>query len=138
MDIVTLFYDLDKFAVGFQPRFKQPLLEDAKVHRDRPGQMCLSEIMTIQVLFHNSNYRTFKQFYLKHVCVHLRGEFPRLLRVAVGTALSGGPPHRSVLAALPHTALTSGGWRKSERLDKGAESWARESSIRPAGGNDPS
>jgi hypothetical protein len=28
--------------------------------------------------------------------------------VAVGTALAGGPPHRSVRAALPHTALTSG------------------------------
>jgi hypothetical protein len=28
--------------------------------------------------------------------------------VAVGTALAGGPPHRSVRAALPHTAPTSG------------------------------
>jgi len=28
--------------------------------------------------------------------------------VAVGTALTGGPPHRSVLEALPHTALTLG------------------------------
>ena len=28
--------------------------------------------------------------------------------VAVGTALAGGPPHRSVLEELPHTALTSG------------------------------
>lgn len=79
MDIVTLFYDLDKFAVGFEAKFKSRLLEDGKAHRDRPGQMCLSEVMTIQVLFHCSNYRTFKQFYLKHVCVHLRGEFPRLL-----------------------------------------------------------
>jgi hypothetical protein len=30
------------------------------------------------------------------------------MRVAVGTALTGGPPHRSVREALPHTALTSG------------------------------
>jgi hypothetical protein len=29
-------------------------------------------------------------------------------KVAVGTALSGGPPRRSVRAELPHTALTSG------------------------------
>jgi len=28
--------------------------------------------------------------------------------VAVGTALAGGPPHRSVREALPHTAITSG------------------------------
>ena len=79
MDIVTLFYDLDKFAVGFSSESNRPLLEDGKVHRDRPGQMCLSEIMTIQVLFHCSTYRTFKHFYLKHVCVHLRSEFPNLL-----------------------------------------------------------
>jgi hypothetical protein len=28
--------------------------------------------------------------------------------VAVGTGLAAGPPHRSIQAALPHTALTSG------------------------------
>ena len=35
--------------------------------------------------------------------------------VAVGTALAGGPPHRSVRAALPHTAPTSGCWRRGGR-----------------------
>ncbi len=34
-------------------------------------------------------------------------------RVAVGMALSGHPPHGSVREALPHTALTSGTWRRS-------------------------
>jgi hypothetical protein len=33
---------------------------------------------------------------------------PSELSVAVGTALAGGPPHRSVREALFHTALTSG------------------------------
>jgi hypothetical protein len=79
MDIVALFYDLDKFAVGFEPQYKQHLIENGKTHRDRPGQMCLGEVMTILVLFHDSNYRTFKHFYLKHVCKNLRKEFPRLL-----------------------------------------------------------
>ena len=36
-------------------------------------------------------------------------------RVAVGTTLAGGPPHRSVRAALPHTAPTSGQWRRGDR-----------------------
>jgi Transposase DDE domain len=79
VDIVTLFCDLDKFAVEFQPQFKVPLLEDSKAHRDRAGEMYASEIMTILVLFHASNYRTFKHFYLDYVCKHLCGEFPRLL-----------------------------------------------------------
>jgi hypothetical protein len=34
-------------------------------------------------------------------------------RVAVGTALAGGPPHRSQRAGLPHWAPTSGAWRRS-------------------------
>jgi hypothetical protein len=79
MDIVALFYDLDKFAVGFEPQCRRHLIEDGKAHRDRPCQMCLSEIMTILVLFHDSNYRTLKHFYLKHVCVHLQSEFPHRL-----------------------------------------------------------
>lgn len=79
MDIVALFYDLDKFAVGFEPQYRRHLIEDGMAHRDRPCQMCLSEIMTILVLFHDSNYRTLKHFYLKHVCVHLQSEFPHRL-----------------------------------------------------------
>jgi hypothetical protein len=79
MDIVALFYDLDKFAVGFEPQYKRHLINGGKTHRDRAGQMCLSEIMTILILFHNSNYRTLKHFYLEHVCVHLQSEFPRRL-----------------------------------------------------------
>lgn len=79
MDIVALFYVLDKFCVEFQPLFNQTLLQDGRPHRNRPGRMHLSEVMTILILFHNSNYRTFKHFYQDHVCRNLRGEFPRLL-----------------------------------------------------------
>jgi len=77
MDIVALFYDLDKFAAGFEPLIRRHLLADGKPHRNRPAAMHLSEVMTILVLFHGSGYRTFKHFYLRHVAVHLRGEFPR-------------------------------------------------------------
>src|SRR3990172_2508493 len=31
--------------------------------------------------------------------------------IAVGTGLTASPPHGPVQAALPHTVLTSGGWR---------------------------
>jgi len=79
MDIVALFYDLDKFAMTFEPLWKRRLLSDGKPRRNRQSRMCLSEIMTLLVLFHASNYRTFKHFYLQHVRLHLRSEFPRLL-----------------------------------------------------------
>ena len=35
--------------------------------------------MTIMILFHSSNYRTFKHFYLDHVCTHMKGAFPKRL-----------------------------------------------------------
>ena len=40
--------------------------------------------------------------------------------VAVGTALAGGPPHRSQRAGLPHWAPTSGAWRRSAPPGMGA------------------
>ena len=78
MDIVALFCDLDKFAVEFEPMMRRRLPSDGKRRRDRPCGLHLSEVMTILVLFHDSGCRTFKHFYLRHVCPHLRGEFPRL------------------------------------------------------------
>lgn len=41
--------------------------------------MSLSEVMTILVAFHQQSYRTFKDFYLKHVCVYWREAFPTLV-----------------------------------------------------------
>lgn len=78
MDIVALFCDLDKFAVDFEPQLRRQSLSDGKRRRSRPCGLHLSEVMTILVLFHASGYRTFKDFYLRHVRPHLRGEFPRL------------------------------------------------------------
>jgi hypothetical protein len=79
VDIVALFYDLDKFAVGFEPVLRRHLLSDGRARRHRPSAMHLSEVMTVLVLFHGSGYRTFKHFYVRHVATHLRGEFPRLV-----------------------------------------------------------
>src|SRR5437764_10725420 len=51
--------------------------------------------------------------------------------VAVGTTVSRRPPHRSVRAALLHTAPTSDAWRRSAHLDADAGSWHLESIDRP-------
>jgi hypothetical protein len=79
MDIVALFCDLDNFALHFAAHCKRPELSSGQRHRDRSGRMHLSEVMTVLVLFHASNYRTFKHFYLLHVRANLRREFPRLV-----------------------------------------------------------
>lgn len=47
--------------------------------RHRARQLCLSEIMTIVIHFHQSHYRDFKTYYIEHVQKHLQGEFPHLV-----------------------------------------------------------
>jgi hypothetical protein len=77
--ILPLFVAIDDFCNDFQPTFKLKLLESGTLKRQRKSTLQLSEIMTIVVHFQQSQYRTFKDFYLKEVCKHLRDEFPNLV-----------------------------------------------------------
>jgi hypothetical protein len=77
--ILPLFVAIDDFCQDFQPSFKLKLLESGSLKRQRKSTLQLSEIMTIIVHFQQSAYRTFKDFYLKEVCKHLRQEFPNLV-----------------------------------------------------------
>ncbi|MEB3231647.1 MAG: transposase, partial [Leptolyngbyaceae bacterium] len=47
--------------------------------RNRQATLTLSKMMTIVIAFHQQRYRTFKDFYTKHVTPYWRGAFPRLL-----------------------------------------------------------
>lgn len=77
-DLDALYCGIDDFCQTFYPIWEKTLLEtDAKKRRTSP---CLSpgEIITILVLFHQSNYRTFKHFYQRQVLAHQLSEFPSL------------------------------------------------------------
>ena len=80
MPIVSLFCDIDDF---FLDSMKQMPSEDTDSNkperRGRPRSLHPSEVMTILVLFHYSGYRSFKQYYQKHVCCYLRWAFPKLV-----------------------------------------------------------
>ena len=77
MDILPLFCDIDDFCLLFEPIWQQRLLETRQ--RRRASTLCLSEVMTIVVLFHASHYRDFKSFYTEHVTRNLAWAFPRLV-----------------------------------------------------------
>ncbi len=79
MSLLELFCHVDDFCLGFEPEWEQRLLASGAVQRRRSGQLSNSEIMTILIHFHQSQYRTFKAYYTQHVQVHLRGEFPDLV-----------------------------------------------------------
>lgn len=77
--LVELFVAVDDFWQAVRPRWEQYLLTSGQRQRIRPSRLSESEIMTIVILFHQSQYRTFKAFYNDYVCVHLRAEFPGLV-----------------------------------------------------------
>ena len=69
------------------------LLSDPVRQRNQASSLSGSEIMTILVYFHHSNFRTFKHFYLKFLEPHHRCDFPALPSYTrfverIGTGLS--------------------------------------------------
>lgn len=83
--ILELFCDVDDFCKVYRPVYVQSVCvlpskagsgEGQKV-RNRATNLDESEIMTILIYFHQSNYRTFKHYYLQEVKWHRKDEFPK-------------------------------------------------------------
>jgi Transposase DDE domain len=89
MSLLELFCDVDDFMLRFAPQWKVSQVA-AGQQRERAGQLCPSEVMTILIHFHQSHYRTFKAYYTEHVQVHLTTEFPHLVSYARFVALIPG------------------------------------------------
>ena len=79
MSLEQLFCNVDDFMITLQYALRQTSLPAQNGRRGPKAQMSASEIMTIIIWFHQSHYRNFKHYYLKHVCTHLKGEFPSLV-----------------------------------------------------------
>jgi hypothetical protein len=79
MNLLELFCDVDDFWQDFQPHWEQEMLHNGAAHRLRPGQLSVSEVMTIMIHFHQSHYRHFKAYYTEYLQVRLRSEFPQLV-----------------------------------------------------------
>jgi transposase len=79
MDLTTLFCDVDDFYKNNSTNQQILLSTDNKKRRNRKKSLSPSEIMTILVYFHTSNYRNFKAFYIGYVSIHLKDMFPGLL-----------------------------------------------------------
>lgn len=75
MELETIFCFVDDFCKEFIPFYKSKLLSQKQ--RDRQNTMSLSEVLTILILFHQSDYRTFKKFYLLKICIDMKKEFPK-------------------------------------------------------------
>ncbi|KAB8313931.1 IS982 family transposase [Tolypothrix campylonemoides VB511288] len=79
MELEKLFCDVDDFCQKFETIWRQELLSNGDRKRNRKLTLCLSEVMTIIIYFHQSSYRNFKDYYIKHVCNFFRKYFPKLV-----------------------------------------------------------
>lgn len=77
-DLTTLFCSIDDFWKQFRLDWEQHLISLGKTRRGPEPELSVSEMMTIAILFHQSNYRTFKHFY-GYICMHFRSYFPKLI-----------------------------------------------------------
>ena len=79
MDLTELFCELDDFCQDWLVTFSSTLFPAQGKNLPNYCRMSLSEVMTIAIHFHQSKYRTFKDYYLKYVCEHLIDYFPNLV-----------------------------------------------------------
>ena len=62
-DLTALFCSVDDFWKEFEANWTKNLIGHAKSIRGPKPELSIPEMMPIVILFHQSNYRTFKHFY---------------------------------------------------------------------------
>ena len=67
------------FAKNTNQLSNQMRIENGLAQRQRASEMSLSEMMTIEVHFHQKKFRNFKTYYTEYVAEHLIEEFPQWL-----------------------------------------------------------
>lgn len=79
MKIIEIFCQVHDFWREFQAEWEKVLIQAAPRQRRRVFSLCMSEVMTIVILFHFSRYRTFKDYYQHQVLTSYRHYFPGLV-----------------------------------------------------------
>lgn len=77
--LIELFCHVDDFVKRFHAMTHLQCLGYKWKPAKRNSRTSLSEVMTILFLFHRSNYRTFKHFFLNHVRNNLKHLFPNIV-----------------------------------------------------------
>ena len=79
MDLTELFCEIDDFCQDWLATFSSTFFSTNGNSLPKHCRLSLSEVITITIHFHQSSYRTFKAYYIKHVCEHLTDYFPNLV-----------------------------------------------------------
>ena len=77
--ITDIFVEIDDFCKGFQEQWQKYLLSKSSSKPPGPEQkLSDSEIITIMILYHRSNFKHFKKFYQGVLMILLAQYFPEL------------------------------------------------------------
>lgn len=78
LELTTLYCHIDDFWKAFRAEWEKHLLGSGKSRREPESELSIAEMMTIIILFHQSNYRTFKHFYT-YIYNFYRSHFLKLI-----------------------------------------------------------
>lgn len=76
--LVTIFYYVDEFCKIYEKEITQKALADSTNYH-RNSRLTLSDILTISIFYHYSGYKTFKDYYEKHVLIYMQNDFEELV-----------------------------------------------------------
>lgn len=80
--VTEIFVMADEFCKVFNQMQKRRGLNPSntgKRHNFRSNRMSDAEIMTILIIFHMSNHKCFKHFYLNEICINKRHLLPNVV-----------------------------------------------------------
>lgn len=81
--ITEIFFLADEYCIYFEQYIQQCIVRlpsaSDKLTRKKTCALSNSEVVTLLICFHLSDYRTLKHFYTDYACVHLQKEFPKLV-----------------------------------------------------------
>ena len=78
--VTELFCMADDFCKFFDAMMTKYTLKSTTKHKyHRASTMSKAEIMIILILFHDSENRCLKHFYMEKVCKHIRHFFPKVV-----------------------------------------------------------
>jgi hypothetical protein len=76
-DITGLFYCIDEFCKVYE-EWEHSKLIPSIGSRNRAGKLSLSEMLSIEIMFHTSGFRDFKSFYKYGICIKYKNYFKNL------------------------------------------------------------
>lgn len=81
--ITEIFFVVDEYCIHFEQNIENCIIKlpdsTDKMYRNKSCGLSNSEVITLLICFHLSDYRTLKHFYKDYVCNHLQKEFPQLV-----------------------------------------------------------